>query len=214
MKKFVVLILCLLGMIIPFDVSATSGALKKDSIKTCPDGITYGYHKDGAERHWHVAVTNGENYYPSGDAILSDPCPGYTKNSGTAGSTSGGNTSSSSSSNNSSKSAPAPKSETEASAVTPAPVEPATVEDKEEVAENKEEKETEATETLKDDINDEKIIDNSNNDVKDADATLTKEVDDSNYEEDSAMDAIIGFIVVLGAGLGVGKIIKGKKKIA
>ncbi len=206
MKKFVVLILCLLGMIIPLDVSATSGALKKDSIKTCPDGITYGYHKDGAERHWHVAVTNGENYYPSGDAISSDPCPGYTKNNGTANSTSGG--SASSSSNTSSNSASESKSEIETPAVKPVSVE----EKKEEVAENKVEKETGVTEILKDDINDEKTIDNSNEDVKDADVTLTKEVDDSNYEEDSTMDAIIGFIAVLGAGLGVGKIIKGKKR--
>ena len=212
MKKFVVLILCLLGMIIPFDVSATSGALKKDSIKTCPDGITYGYHKDGAERHWHVAVTNGENYYPSGDAILSDPCPGYTKNNGTAGSTSGGNTSGSSSSNTSSNVTPASKNETEVPAEKPAPVEPATVEDKAELAENKVEKETEATETLKDDSKDKKTIDNSNEDVKDADAILTKEADNSNYEEGSTMDTIIGFIAVLGAGLGIGKIIKGKKR--
>lgn len=199
-------------MIIPFDVSATSGALKKDSIKTCPDGITYGYHKDGAERHWHVAVTNGENYYPSGDAILSDPCPGYTKNNGTAGSTSGGNTSGSSSSNTSSNVTPASKNETEVPAEKPAPVEPATVEDKAELAENKVEKETEATETLKDDSKDKKTIDNSNEDVKDADAILTKEADNSNYEEGSTMDTIIGFIAVLGAGLGIGKIIKGKKR--
>ena len=208
-RKFVVLILCLLGMIIPFDVSATSGALKKDSIKTCPDGITYGYHKDGAERHWHVAVTNGENYYPSGDAISSDPCPGYTKNSGTAGSTSGGNTSgSSSSSNTSSNSASESKSETETPAVKPVSVE----DKKEEVAENKVEKETDVTEILKDDINDEKLVDASDEAVKDADARLTKGVDDSNYEEDSTMDTIIGFVAVLGAGLGVGKIIKGKKR--
>ena len=71
------------------NVYACGGELRKNSIKTCPNGITYGLHSDGkGGTHWHVAVTNGENYYPDGEAIMSDPCPSSKKNEGTAGSTS------------------------------------------------------------------------------------------------------------------------------
>lgn len=71
------------------NVYASGGALRKKSIKTCPNGITYGLHSDGkGGTHWHVAITNGENYYPDGEAIMSDPCPSSKKNEGTAGSTS------------------------------------------------------------------------------------------------------------------------------
>lgn len=70
---------------------ASGGGLRKDSIKTCPNGITYGEHSDGhGGTHWHVAITNGKNYYASGDAMANDPCPDSKKNEGTAGSTSGG----------------------------------------------------------------------------------------------------------------------------
>lgn len=40
-------------------------------------------HSDGSGgTHWHVAITNGNNYYASGDAIIDDPCPSVTKNEG------------------------------------------------------------------------------------------------------------------------------------
>lgn len=84
------------------DVAATSGALRKGSIKTCPNGITYGKHGTDNE-HWHIAITNKDKYYPSGDPIPYDPCPSYTENKGTAGATNsnqGGNTSGSSGSTN------------------------------------------------------------------------------------------------------------------
>ena len=84
------------------NVYATSGALRKGSIKTCPNGITYGKHGTDNE-HWHVAITNKDKYYPSGDPIPYDPCPSYTENKGTAGATNsnqGGNTSGSSGSTN------------------------------------------------------------------------------------------------------------------
>lgn len=59
-------------------------------------------HGDGnGGTHWHVAVTNGNNYYADGEAIYSDPCPGHNKNEGTAGATDGSSNSSSSSSSNS-----------------------------------------------------------------------------------------------------------------
>lgn len=82
-------------------VYATGGGLRKSSIKTCPNGITYGMHNDkNIGLHWHVAVTNDNNYYAQGDAIMSDPCPESTTNEGTAGATSGTNNNSSQSNDN------------------------------------------------------------------------------------------------------------------
>lgn len=102
MKKKVLVLFSILFLSLIFNnnVYATGGGLRKSSIKTCPNGITYGLHSDGnGGTHWHVAITNGNNYYASGEAILNDPCPTSTKNNGTAGST---NNNSSNSSNNSS----------------------------------------------------------------------------------------------------------------
>lgn len=96
-KKIIVLKMLLLVLLIicPLNVFATGGGLRKNSIKTCPDGVTYGLHSDGhGGTHWHVAVTNGDNYYSSGEAIYSDPCPDSNKNYGTAGQTHGSTNSS------------------------------------------------------------------------------------------------------------------------
>ena len=91
-RKSTVIIYLLLVMLLPINVNATGGGLRKNSLKTCPNGITYGMHSDGhGGTHWHVAVTNENNYFADGDAIYSDPCPGYDKNQGTAGSTDGNN---------------------------------------------------------------------------------------------------------------------------
>lgn len=100
MKRcFILLIATIFAL--PTNVSATGGALRKATIKTCPNGITYGLHSDGqGGTHWHVAITNGQNYYPDGSALPEDPCPGVHGNQGTAGSTSG---SSNSTTNNSGK---------------------------------------------------------------------------------------------------------------
>ena len=99
MKRILTLGVCVLS-VLPLAVNATGGGLRKNSIKTCPDGVTYGMHSDGhGGTHWHVAVTNGTNYYAHDKAIYSDPCPGYSKNLGTAGATSGGSNSSSNNSN-------------------------------------------------------------------------------------------------------------------
>lgn len=101
--KSTVIIYLSLVMLLPITVYATGGGLRKNSLKTCPNGITYGMHSDGhGGTHWHVAVTNGNNYFADGDAIYSDPCPGYDKNQGTAGSTDGNNTSTNNSMNNNS----------------------------------------------------------------------------------------------------------------
>lgn len=92
----------LVGLFLPLTANATGGGLRKNSIKTCPNGVTYGMHSDGhGGTHWHVAATNGTNYYADGEAIYSDPCPGYNKNEGTAGATDGSSNSSSSSPENS-----------------------------------------------------------------------------------------------------------------
>ena len=101
MKRILFLSICLV-LVLPITVNATGGGLRKNSIKTCPNGVTYGMHGDGnGGTHWHVAVTNGNNYYADGEAIYSDPCPGHNKNEGTAGATDGSSNSSSSSSSNS-----------------------------------------------------------------------------------------------------------------
>ena len=87
---FICLVGTLLVLIFPAAASATGGGLRKNSIKTCPNGITYGEHSDGhGGTHWHVAVTNGKNYYASGGEIANDPCPNSNKDKGTAGPTSG-----------------------------------------------------------------------------------------------------------------------------
>lgn len=78
MKKIIFLltigVLCFVNI---NEVSATSGYLKSDSIKTC-NGVTYGKHGDG---HWHVAIKNDDGRYnASGDPIYSDPCANSTNN--------------------------------------------------------------------------------------------------------------------------------------
>ena len=80
MKKLFYLVIFLL-IIISSNVYATSGQLRKDSIKTCPNGVTYGKHSD----HWHVALVNEDGkYFASGSPINSDPCPRTNDNKGTA----------------------------------------------------------------------------------------------------------------------------------
>lgn len=67
-----VLFLFLLGAV---DANASSGALKKDSIKTCPNGVTYGYH--GKDNHWHEAEKSNvkSGYSAIGSPLPGDPCP-------------------------------------------------------------------------------------------------------------------------------------------
>ena len=103
MKKksvyFDIVLLCVLflGMT---NVYATSGRLRKNSIKTC-NGITYGQHS--SDNHWHVAVRNSDgSYNASGDPIYSDPCASSSNSSSSSGNTSGSSNTNSSSSNTSS----------------------------------------------------------------------------------------------------------------
>jgi hypothetical protein len=66
LKKILLVIILFTSM----NVYASSGALRKSSIKTCPDGITYGSHKGEGTLHYHKATYNGKQYYPDGNAII------------------------------------------------------------------------------------------------------------------------------------------------
>lgn len=84
-------------------VYATAGRLRKASIKTCPNGVTYGLHSDGnGGTHWHQAVQDASgNYYPTGETTYyDDPCPSSTTNQDTAPPTNSNNSQDNSSSNN------------------------------------------------------------------------------------------------------------------
>ena len=71
LKKILLVIILFTNM----NVYASSGALRKSSIKTCPDGITYGSHKGEGTIHYHKAIYKGKQYYLDGNAIANDPCP-------------------------------------------------------------------------------------------------------------------------------------------
>lgn len=61
-------------------MSASSGALKQKSIKTCPNGKTYGYH--GKDNHWHEAEKSNvkSGYSAIGSPLPGDPCPKQNNN--------------------------------------------------------------------------------------------------------------------------------------
>ena len=94
MKKSLYLILiAILFVVGSIEVNASSGALRKASIKTC-NGITYGQHS--SDNHWHVAEESDGKYYATGNPIYSDPC------SSSGGSSNNNNSNNDSGSNNSS----------------------------------------------------------------------------------------------------------------
>ena len=81
MKKsvYVSLILILFFVCVgSIEVDASSGRLRKNSIKTC-NGITYGQHS--SDNHWHVAELNDGSYYATGNPIYNDPCSSSNSNS-------------------------------------------------------------------------------------------------------------------------------------
>ena len=96
-NKRIIMILLLTFLVIGniTNVNASSGRLRKASIKTC-NGVTYGQHS--SDNHWHVASRNSDgSYSATGNPIYSDPC-----NSNSSGNASSSNNSSSSSSGSSS----------------------------------------------------------------------------------------------------------------
>ena len=64
------------------NVYASSGALKKNNIKLCPNGKYYGYHS--SNKHWHEAQENeniSSGWIAIGEAFYYDPCPTNNNNS-------------------------------------------------------------------------------------------------------------------------------------
>lgn len=74
MKKYLFIILLSFSFGLT-EVDASSGQLKKDSIKSC-NGVIYGQHTD----HWHVAKKSGNRYYATGSAIYENPCTSASVN--------------------------------------------------------------------------------------------------------------------------------------
>ena len=82
MKKTIYLLFILFTLYFCIDtVFASSGALRKNSIKTCPNGVTYGYH--GNDKHWHVAERSNvsSGWSAVGEPLSGDPCPNGGGNS-------------------------------------------------------------------------------------------------------------------------------------
>ncbi len=75
MKKIRVSLIILLFF--SFILNVNAGALRKNSIKTCPDGIKYGYYVSNGVSHWHVAEAcdSFSGWCPNGDELSGDPCP-------------------------------------------------------------------------------------------------------------------------------------------
>lgn len=91
MKKFVyVLFIFVFIFSAVREVNATSGALRKASIKTC-NGVTYGQHSSSGKLHWHKAKADPDvssGWIAVGEPIYSDPCKSSSKSSTGTGSNS------------------------------------------------------------------------------------------------------------------------------
>lgn len=79
MKKILsIAFLCIITFLFNLTtVCATPGALQKKSIKTCGNGITYGYHKSNGQIHWHQANADSDvssGWIAVGEPIDNDPC--------------------------------------------------------------------------------------------------------------------------------------------
>lgn len=99
MKKIkYIAFLLIIFLVSNLSVSASSGRLRKDSIKTC-NGVTYGRHS--SDNHYHVASENSDgSYSATGNPIYSDPC-NYSDNSSSNNSSNNSSSDSSSNSNTS-----------------------------------------------------------------------------------------------------------------
>lgn len=100
MKKSIYIILTLTIFLTgTMEVDASSGQLRKASIKTC-NGVTYGQHS--SDNHWHVASVKDGKYYATGSPIYNDPCRSNNNSSHNSSSGSSSNNNASSSTNNNS----------------------------------------------------------------------------------------------------------------
>ncbi len=71
--KRIIFLVSFMFILLPINALATSGSLKKDSIKEC-EGTLYGTH--GSDNHYHIAIkSENGSYVASGEAIYTDPCP-------------------------------------------------------------------------------------------------------------------------------------------
>ena len=100
MKKrlYVILFIGSMFLVNTTEVQASSGFLRKNSIKSC-NGVMYGQHS--GDNHWHMASYDGERYHAVGDPFYYDPCPNNnsSNNNVTPDTSSGNNMSGNSSSN-------------------------------------------------------------------------------------------------------------------
>lgn len=100
MKKSIYIILTLTIFLTgTMEVEASSGQLRKASIKTC-NGVTYGQHS--SDNHWHVASVKNGKYYATGSAIYNNPCGSSNSSNHSSSSSSASNNNASSSTNNNS----------------------------------------------------------------------------------------------------------------
>lgn len=76
MKKNIFILVIFLFLLHPYNIYATSGALKGGSIKQCPDGNYYGMHSE-ENPHWHLAEKSNvkSGWSAVGDPLPGDPCP-------------------------------------------------------------------------------------------------------------------------------------------
>lgn len=100
MKKclYVILFIGSMFLVNTTEVQASSGFLRKNSIKSC-NGVMYGQHS--GDNHWHMASYDGERYHAVGDPFYYDPCPNNnsSNNNVTPDTSSSNNTSDDSTSN-------------------------------------------------------------------------------------------------------------------
>lgn len=97
-KTLYIILLMAMFIIGSVEVNASSGALRKNSIKIC-NGVMYGQHS--SDNHWHVAEESDGKYYATGSPIYSDPCSSNNTTSSNDINSSGSNSNSSNNNSNS-----------------------------------------------------------------------------------------------------------------
>jgi cobalamin biosynthesis Mg chelatase CobN len=64
-------------LIFSFNSSVKATFLQSRSIKTCSNGVTYGYYERNGIKHWHVAKScdTSSGWCTDGNELSGDPCP-------------------------------------------------------------------------------------------------------------------------------------------